>query len=381
MKGISYSKNSIKLLFAVVCLSGCSPQVPPESHPSAPGLYVNTNRVVSIDELADSDPVLYVNGKKISRRDFETYVVFLDRVWRIAEKVPLDVTDEEMADFREKAGPGAILQLIHHELFRQYAEEIGVVPTEDKVRVAAEQLLSGLGRPKSTVEKLAAEIGGDAGALFRRIPYIDAQDAMLRQSVTTNDLDNVSEAEIKEREEFVAKFDDNAEKLNKKAIARLKEAKARILAGADFEAEAKSIKDAVNPKFGKLWGKFEIQEFPADEDLHKWLVGAKVGDISDPLDLDDGIAIVKVLAKGKGEAPPGVEPPDAYTLARCTVQAFEKMRYQDREQMKRQLLLWKREEAQRALGTMLSDRAVIEYPNGTNLFDKVAVEAKGEKQK
>ena len=52
-----------------------------------------------------------------------------------------------------------------------------------------------------------------------------------------------------------------------------------------------------------------------------------------------------------------------------------------REQMKRQLLLWKREEAQRTLGTMLSDRAVIEYPNGTNLFDKVAVEAKGEKQK
>ena len=45
--------------------------------------------------------------------------------------------------------------------------------------------------------------------------------------------------------------------------------------------------------------------------------------------------------------------------------------------MTQQLLLWKQEAAQRKLGMMLTERAVIEYPNGTNLFDKVAVKATG----
>ena len=299
-----------------------------------------------------------------------------ESIWRIATRQTLDATEEELADYRIKAGPGLMLQLIHHALFRQYAGEIGAIPSDVQVQAAGEALLAALNRRNSTIESLAKAIGGDAGELFRKVPYIDAQDALLRQSVTTNDLDHVSDAEIKEREDFVAKFDANAESLNSKARARLAEARQRILSGADFAKEARNIAEAVNPQYGEKWGRFEIQEFPADEELHKWLLTAKAGDISNPLDLDDGIAIVKVVERGKGEAPEGIEPPDAFTLVRCTTQAFEKMRYQDRAQMTEQLLQWKREDAQKILGTMLTDRAVIEYPNGTNLFDNVAAEAK-----
>ena len=274
-----------------------------------------------------------------------------------------------------------MLQLIHHELFRQYALEIGAEPSKEKIREAGEKLLIGLGRKNATVEQLASEIGGDAGELFRKIPYLDARDALLRQSVTTNDLDNVSDAEIKEREEFVAKFDANAEAMNAKAKARLNAARKRILAGADIAEEAKRIADAVNPQYAVKWGTFQTGEIAADEELVKWLESASPGDISEPVDVDDGLAIVKLIAKTKGDAPFGVEPPDAYELVRCTVKACEKMRYQNREEMRKQLLQWKREDAQRTLGMMLTERAVIEYPNGTNLFDTVACEAKGEEQK
>ncbi len=360
------------LVGALACFVGCSREV----HPTKPGVYISADRIVRMTELDESDPVLCINGEKITRRDFEAQLLLQDGIWRIANKYPFDMTKEELDDFRIKAGPGIMLQLIHHELFRQYASEKGIVPPKEKVDAAAKALLAHLGRKNATVERLATEIGGDAGKLFKKIPYIDAQDAMLRQSVTTNDLENVSDAELKEREDDVARFDANADRLNALAVARLKEAKARILGGADFATEAKNVAEAVNPQFGRKWGTFELQEFPADEELNKWLRGAHVGEISDPVDVDDGIAIVKLISKGKGDAPPGSEPPDTYTLARCTVQAFEKMKYQNPEQMKRQLLLWKHEAAQKKLGVMLTDRAVIEYPNGTNLFDKVAGEAK-----
>ena len=356
---------------------GCSR----ESHPTKPGVYIETNRVVRISELSDSDPVLYVNGQPLTKRDFEALLFLRDGVWRIARKFPFDATDAEKEEYRLKAGPGIMLQLIHHELFRQYALEIGAEPSKEKIREAGEKLLIGLGRKNATVEQLASEIGGDAGELFRKIPYLDARDALLRQSVTTNDLDNVSDAEIKEREEFVAKFDANAEAMNAKAKARLNAARKRILAGADIAEEAKRIADAVNPQYAVKWGTFQTGEIAADEELVKWLESASPGDISEPVDVDDGLAIVKLIAKTKGDAPFGVEPPDAYELVRCTVKACEKMRYQNREEMRKQLLQWKREDAQRTLGMMLTERAVIEYPNGTNLFDTVACEAKGVEQK
>lgn len=368
---------AVALLCALSCGSGCSRR----EHPQKPGIYINADRTVRITELADDDPVLYVNGEKISRRNFEALTRLHECIWRISTGQPFDATEEEMADYRIKAGPSIMLQLIHHELFRQYAREIAAVPSAEQVRAAGEAMLRALRRKNATIDSLADAIGGDAGELFRKAPYVDAQDALLRQSVTTNDLDHVSEAEIQERLAFVAKFDANAEKLNAKARERLAEAKKRILAGADFAAEARNIADVVNPQYGEEWGRFEIQEFPSNEELHKWLLTAQPGDISDPVDLDDGLAIVKVVERGKGEAPDGVEPPDAFTLVRCTTKAFEKMRFQDRAEMTQQLLLWKREDAQRTLGTMLTDRAVIEYPNGTNLFDNVASAAKEMKRR
>lgn len=341
-----------------------------EKHPTEPGVYI-TEKDIGIEQLDADDPVLYVNGEKITKRDFMALLVLRDKLWRLQQRLPLEPTPDESEAFLAEANHGIMMELIHRAMFRQYAKEINAIPSEASVKQLSEQIAITLYGPGATIDGIANMIGGDAGNLFRKVPVIDAQDALLRQSVTTNDLENVSEAEIKEREEFVAKFDANADELNAKAAARLMEAKTRILAGADFAEEAANIAEAVNPQFGKMWGTFEIQEFPADEELHQWLLTAQEGDISDPLDLEDGIAIVKLLAKGKGEAPFDLEPPDAYTLARCTTQAFDKMQFQDREQMSRQLLIWKQQAAQRQLGAMLSARAVVEYPNGTNLFLKV----------
>ena len=116
----------------------------PKEHPTVPGVYIETNKVVDISELSDTDPVLYVNGSEITKRDFEALLRLRDGVWRIAGRLPLDATDEEMEEYRYKAGPGIMLQLIHHELFRQYAEEIGAVPTDDAVKAAGEVLLTNL---------------------------------------------------------------------------------------------------------------------------------------------------------------------------------------------------------------------------------------------
>lgn len=361
------------IILGLIFISACSQESQPDkkvlsNHPTKPGLYINDKRSVSIADLELDDPILYVNCEAVTKRDFEALLVLHDRLWRIKQNVPFIVSKEEMEQFRHQVGNAMMLELIQRALFRQYAKEKGIVPQEDEIRASTERFLKSLRKSGSKMSDLADAIGGDAGKLFKEIPYIDVQDAMLRQSVTTNDLSFVTKDEMARRIDFVKRFDANAEAMNERARKRLREARERILAGADIADEAKSIFDTVHPEYAEKWGRFEIQEFPSDEDVHKWLLTANAGDISEPLDVEDGIAIIKVLERGRGEAPPGQEPPLAFTLVRCTVKALEKMRYQTPDEMRRQILIWKQQEAQKKLGMTLIEKAVIEYPNGTNLF-------------
>lgn len=280
---------------------------------------------------------------------------------------------KELAASRAEAGPHIMMELIHRKLFDQYAEEISAEPSAESVKAAEVKFLKAVGFPNLSMASFAAMFGREGTKrLASKAPYYTALDEILRQSVVTNDLNVVTDAELAARKAFVESFDKNAEEFNDRAIARLNASRERILKGeSTIEREAALSSDRVNPAHGKFWGEFQLQEFPSDEELHKWLKSAEVGAISMPVDTEDGISIVKLLAKGKGDAPQGQPLPDTYRLAKCTEKACEKMRYQTDEEMRAQLIIWKKEDAQRLLGSSLVSKAVIEYPRGTNLFDQV----------
>ena len=250
---------------------------------------------------------------------------------------------------------------------------ISAEPSAESVKAAEVKFLKAVGFPNLSMASFAAMFGREGTKrLASKAPYYTALDEILRQSVVTNDLNVVTDAELAARKAFVESFDKNAEEFNDRAIARLNASRERILKGeSTIEREAALSSDRVNPPHGKFWGEFQLQEFPSDEELHKWLKSAEVGAISMPVDTEDGISIVKLLAKGKGDAPQGQPLPDTYRLAKCTEKACEKMRYQTDEEMRAQLIIWKKEDAQRLLGSSLVSKAVIEYPRGTNLFDQV----------
>lgn len=322
-----------------------------------------------------------VNGVGLTKRDFNRLVTLRCQLTALQRNTAYkgfprkDALGEMAARF--------VMELIHHEMFRQYADRQSIRPTDEQVAEARKNLLKALKRPADAdFESVAALVTEDARELFRRIPYEDARDHLLRKSVTTNDLDRVSDEELAARERYVAEFDANADRLNAEQRKKLDVARAEIAGGADF-AEVAAKHSEISPEHGKSWVAVELGELPQEEDLAQWLKNAKAGDVSGPLDLPDGIGLVKVVSVTKGDAPAGAPIPDVYTLVKCTVKAFERMQYQDRPTMTRQLLTWKRQDAQQKLGTMLYEQAVIEYPNGTSFFpefDRIYNEAQGGKQ-
>lgn len=358
-RGIHFSRLFLGVLLLFLA-SGCQ-----ESESRAPGIYVSdVSRAYA--ELGDKDVMVSVNGVGLTKADFTSLYRLRQQLFSLQRDGRLlSVTSDEAMP---EMAASLVLELIHHELFRQYAERKGLSPSPEQVARSAKDFLRAIKhRENEDLRRIAASMEEQVRERFLAIPFEDARDHLLRQSVTTNDLDTVSEAEVAARERFVKAFDEDADRYNQGQRRKLAEARRQILGGREFNDVTREIAE-VSPEHGARWATVELGELPPDEDLCNWLKKAKVGDVSEPLDLPDGLGIVKLVSMGKGEAPKGVPPPDTYVLVKCTLFAHERMRYQDPQQMRRQLLLWKREDAQKKLGTMLYGEAVIEYPNGTSFF-------------
>ena len=319
--------------------------------------------------MKPDDVIVVVNGEKLTKRNFDALLRVRTAIFQLQSKIDIDDLDGgPVMEFMWNSQFGIVPELIHHKLFSQYAAEKGIVPTEDAIVQAKDRFARAVSRRVDEFERIAGRLGGEAGRIFLLIPYVDAQDALLRQSVSTNDLNTISDDEISAAQARIAEWDRNADRNNEESKKLLSAARAEIDAGGDF-AEVTAKYAQVSPEHGKAWAKYELGEIPQDEDLYKWLVTAKVGEISPPLDLEDGIAIVKLVEIGKGDAPQGVERPDTYTLVKCTAYAYQYIEHLERPELVQELLKAKMGNAQRVLGTMLVDRAVLEYPNGTNFFN------------
>ena len=257
-------------------------------------------------------------------------------------------------------------------LIRQEAEKNGLNLTRDEVEKHAASVLSSLKTRDLGVEGTAAKVGGRAGAFFTRLLRAELLQEKLLQSPTFRGALAVTAQEITNRVEFVKKFNANAEKMNRLARERLVAAKKEILAGAKFRDITRKYAE-VHPEYGEKWTTLELGELVGEweQNLKDWLKTAKVGDISDPIDLEDGIAIVGLLAKGEGEVPANMEVPMLYSLVRCTLYARESLPDKTPAEAEKTVADLKRAEALKALGKRLMDRAAIEFPNGTNFFARV----------
>lgn len=355
------------LLFGIFFgFSGCSRN---SDDNATPGIHVAEGRGKFISDMKPGDVIVVVNGEKLTKRDFDALLRVRTAIFQLQSKIDIeDLDGDPVKEFVWNNQFSIVPELIHHKLFAQYAAERGIVPSDDAVAASRTRFAGNVRRRVDELVRLADRLGGEAGRLFLQIPYVDAQDALLRQSVATNDLNTISDEEVSAAQARIAAWDKNAERNNEESKKRLSAARAEIDAGGDFAAVAAKYAQ-VSPEHGKEWATFELGELPQEEDLYKWLVTAKAGDISPPLDLDDGIAIVKLVEVGKGEAPQGAVRPDTYRLVKCTAYAYQYIQHLERPELEGELVKAKMRDAQRALGTMLMGRAVLEYPNGTNFFN------------
>lgn len=360
----AYLSSLMPVTLVFLLALGCDRRLPP-------GVYLGGS-ARTIDSLAEKDVIFRVNGEKVTKRDFLDLQRLQDRMYRLQNGIPFEEASAKV-EWHVKANEQRVPeQLMKEVLVRQEARRLGLKPTAAEVTNYAAPVLDNLKTSSLGVDGTARRIGGREGLFFvRLLKFGVLQDKLLQMSDVDN-LMSVTAQEITNRIEFVRTFNANADKMNRLAREKLLAAKKEILSGAKFREVAK--RDAeVHPEYGEKWATVELGELTGEreQELKKWLRTAKVGDISSPMDLDDGLAVIGLVWKGEGEVPANMQPPMLYTLVRCTMYAREHLPDLTPAETEVQLREWKRKEALRALGKRLMDGAALEFPNGTNFFARV----------
>ena len=324
-----------------------------------------------VDNLAPTTVVMLVNGCAVTQADYAGWYRLRERIYRVTNKLAKNEMSDRTRAFIRENRSRVVGDLLRRELMRQEAERLGVVVTEESIRRMEKRFMSSIGHAGEPFSKAEKIFGGDAESLRKAI-YMDVRDGLCLEKASTNDLNKVSEKEI---DDYIASAKKaNAEAERKMAEQRERALKVReeILNGGNFAAVTSNRADIAKGD-GTIWLTCTFAEaMEENEKLAKWLVTAKVGDISEPMDFEDGIAIVGLRHVFTEEDPEeGKEPEKEYDLVRCTFTAYDLIEGLDeRKGIESEMLDERRQLAFRELGTRLTATAKVEYPLGTKIFSR-----------
>lgn len=388
MMTMVYSRHIfLALLSACFLIAGCTDDLQSGNSDTVAGKVQNkaTRSVTKVNYLPSpinpaikpQDAILRINGKDITRAEYDLLFRTREKSFRRANGASLGVKDDKVRRYMASCRHELIGVFIRRELLRQAAAKKGLEPTDESFSAIASRFLRYIRVPSQNLDgALASVFTPEEAAFLRDGMECDALGEVYLRSWSTNDLDHVSDVEASNRVARILAVNEKTRALNAEARRKAAAAKAEILSGAKFYDVTTNRCELV-PEQGMEWETFELGELEPTEDLCKFLTTANQGDISDPLDFDDGIGIVGVVVKEMGEAPEGYVPAEQYTLVRCLFRAYDLLDVpEDLDEVRQQILDERRAAARTALGEELMKAAVIEYPAGEQIFRKKAKKGK-----
>ena len=338
--------------------------------PEKPGEYVGSPER-KMSELSPREVFLRVNGREYRRRDFDVAVSFQDKLLRMCAGDPLTGPNKAAEEKSVFSYPRTLSEILRRELLRQFAAKHNIFPTKEDYAAYTPQLTKTLRRQGKSLEEIAAEFGNAEGKMFLEYTADDAIAPRLREVIDTEGKLDITDDDVLNISNRIARFQANAAASNEVQRATLAKAAEELAAGADFVEVAK--KYSISPEDARVWTDGFLDELDDVADFRTWVRSAKEGSVSPVLELEDGVAIVKVAKKeletlGQGEIR---LPQDIYTLVRIVRPFYESPPDMDRAEIVENLIKFRSMDLQKKLGDEIMASAVIEWPCGTNLFEKV----------
>jgi len=336
-----------------------------------------------IDAMPATGVVVRVNGHDVTKAEYATWENLRCRIRALSMGRNPAKPDEDLMRFRRSGRMAVLGELIKREQVRQYAKEKGIVAPPEKIRQQEREHLRLIRRGKATWEKGVGDFPADEAKMFREdvVTGRVLLDEVLK-GLSTNDIFTVTDEHVRNRIASDRKYNEMVDALNATNRLRAVRAREEILTGTGsnlFAVVTSRVADT-NAWEGAEWDTVTLDEFDADDPLARWLSRAEMGDISEPLVLEDGLSIVGVKRKYPADVPDeaGQTPPDEYELVRCYFYYYDKRdEITDRKELEKDIIASRRMVALQQLEEILKPKLKIEFPSGNNLFHAKGSQKKG----
>ncbi len=346
------------------------------------------NNKGTMERLADDAVFMRVNGQSFTKHDYLVASSLFDKMHRMRAGDPLTGPNPKAERATELRSEYTVSEIQRRALMAQFAKENKVEASDKNVKEAESRFLKVVGREKKKIEDVIAEYGAEDGALLKEYLKGDAVDLTLREYFDKEKRLQITDADIMAVSNRIQQSVAFAAESNKLEKAILNAAIVAIKNGLPFEEAAK--KYSLLPEEGVEWEDFESDDLADLKELGQWAKTAKVGDVSGVLELEDGFSVVKLLAhekededetekqpalvinNGKEEVEKDDDPPEeTWTMVRICRKAWDPFETMTRQEIIDGLTKARSKEIQKKIGDAIMAKAVIEWPQGTNLFNIV----------
>lgn len=341
------------ILMAGVALAGCW----------------NTEKSVRYEDLYGRAVLVSVGGEELIKAKLERDVAL--RVALEAERnKKLTVAK---ADKLKKALYGsAIENFIQKTTYRSIAKELGVFAgVEELARVRA-QFLKRYSRGRvSDWEKFASRFDKSLLSGLEQDLAFEALKAKVDDALVKRYTTVPSEAELKEIQRKQKAYNERAAKENAAIYQNASNLWRRIVADRSTNAFEKAVAEYAtgheHMTTDGAWGAFTLQAFTGDEQLFRLVPTLKVGDVTPPVEGDNGLVILKLVSA----EPRVTEPPRKdmyYTFSKIFFELPEFFEELDLKTLGGEIAKSRAVDAAKAAVADRKQKLKIRYPSGKVVF-------------
>ncbi|MCL2104470.1 MAG: peptidylprolyl isomerase [Kiritimatiellaeota bacterium] len=333
--------------------------------PVVPGVIV-AEKQRPLAELSPNDVIVSVNGAKLTKKDWEARMSLHMALY--AYGMP-NATAQKRDSFRKSREQRTILEYVNTQLALQDTRRLKIEVPPDSVREAEQAIINSYTKGRSTPDDFYRALGVNAEP-FKRQVKTDLLVKKTRQALYADRL-AVSESDIDAFEKKTADWNAVYMLSNQVVVASGEELVRQLRAGADFAETARAVSQH-QPEDGVLWGEFVRSEIE-DPKLAELAFTLPVGAVSDPVETEEGLVIIKVLERTGGTQTESAVSLNVSSvkLARILLFMYTAWEERTRPQIRKELERSRVSEVQQEWLAKQWGAARIEYPNGTNLWPRV----------
>lgn len=335
-----------------------------EADRTVTGIKVGTSLKL-IEEMAPTDVIVSVNGVALTRENYDDAMAVKEMIYVLNRP---GTTKQELIMSRPYWSRAVLQEFMARQVIIQAALAKKHKTSAEALRVSRTDMSNVLKINEQDLERKFTELGR-VGQSMKALIEENALIRSFREAEHGETL-KVTPLDVENRIKAIKEYHERAEATNQLVMAKGRSLYEQLKKGDDFFKLAALCSEASDKPIGE-WGTFLKGEIEHPK-LREAAFTLPVGAVSEPIDTEEGLVIIKVIERKAEAIGPAVAPgPATVTLGRIVLRMAEGgagAKLPTREEVEKALATQKVKEVQQSWLPALVSKSSIEYPNGTNLW-------------